>query len=130
MLPSTGTRIPVVLGTKVALSNIFPDDANYRYDIESEYVKLGYVRTISGISVLELPQVANWSNPFATYLADDRLYVVAPGVDKLIKVVLGGDMMSNVTNYWDHATLTQDATLIKGWKAGVVTSAVAGVITL
>jgi hypothetical protein len=125
-----GGATPIVLGTKVALSQIFPDDSNYRYDIESEYIKLGYMRTISGISVMELPQVANWVNPFATYLADDRLFIVAPGVDKLVKVVLGGDMMSNVSNYWDHATLTQDATLIKGWKAGVVTSSVAAIITL
>ena len=125
-----GGAAPVVLGTKAALLSVFPDDANYRYDIESEYVKLGYMRVISGIDVFELPQVANWASPFSTYIADDRLFIVAPGVDKLVKVVLGGDMISNVSGVYDHATLTQDATLIKGWKAGVVTSSVAAIITL
>jgi hypothetical protein len=126
----SGGAAPIVLGTKVALLSVFPDDANYRYDIESEYVKLGYMRTIAGINTLELPQVANWQNPFATYLADDRLFIVAPGTDKLVKVVLGGDMISNVSGVYDQATLTQDATLIKGWKTGVVTSSVAAIITL
>ena len=126
----SGGATPIVLGTKVGLSAIFPDDANYRYDIDSPYVKLGYMRTISGISVLEMPQVANWESPFATYLNDDRLWIVAPGQDKILKMVLGGSMISNVTGPFDASTLTQEATFYKLWKVGVVTSALGGQITL
>ena len=125
----SGGAKPVVLGTKVALSQILPDDANYRYDVESPYIKLGYMRTIAGIDVLELPQVANWNSPFSTYLSDSKLWVVAPGQDKILKMVIGG-MMSNTTGTFDAATLTQETTFYKLWKVGVVTSSLAAEISL
>jgi hypothetical protein len=125
-----GGASPMVLGTRTALLNVLPDDSNYRYDVSSEYVTLGYIRTISNINVMELPQVANWASPFSTYLADDRIFIIAPGVDKLVKVVLGGDMITNTTDAWEHSTLTQNMSIVKGWKAGIVTSAVGAVIYL
>lgn len=120
----------IVLGTKVALSNIFPDDANYRYDMASDLVKLGYVRTISGIDTFEIPQIANWTTPFATYVADDRLWVVAPGTDKIVKCVIGGSTVTHVDEQFKNADLQQNFTIHKMWKAGVLTSAVAGEIDL
>jgi hypothetical protein len=93
-------------------------------------VQVGYVRTIAGMNTLEIPQVADWDNPFATLLANDRVWVVAPGTDKIVKCVLGGSMIANTNGMFDTATLRQNATMIKLWKAGVVTSALCGVITL
>jgi hypothetical protein len=126
----SGGASPVVLGTKVALGSIFPDDANYRYEIDSEFVKLGYLRTISGINVFEMPQVADWTSPFATLLSDAYIYIVAPGTDKIVKVVLGGAMMSNVNGPYQTATLMQNATMWKAWKCAVVTSSVGAHMTL
>jgi hypothetical protein len=126
----SGGAAPILLGTKVALSQVFPDDANYRYTLDDSQVTLGYIRNISGINTFEIPQVANWESPFATYIADDKLYLVAPGTDKIVKVVLGGAMVSNTNGPFDNATLTQNATMTKAWKTGVVTSSVAGCITL
>lgn len=125
-----GGASPIALGTKAALAQIMPDDANYRYQISDDIVKIGYLRVISGVNVLELPQVANWKTPFANYLNDDRIWIVAPGTDKIVKLVLGGSTVSNMTGTFDQATLTQEATFTKLWKAGVVTSSVAGQITL
>ena len=125
-----GGATPIVLGTKVALSQIFPDDANYRYDIESPYMKLGYMRTIAGINTLELPQVAKWKTPFTNYLNDDRIWVVAPGTDKIVKLCLSGATISNMTGTFDQSTLTQEATFVKFWIAGVVTSSIGGQVTL
>jgi hypothetical protein len=125
-----GGATPVLLGTKVALASVLPDDPNYIYDIESPFVTLGHVRSISGLTVLELPQVANWNSPFATYLSDARLYIVAPGADKLVKVVLGGASISNVTGTFDKATLLQNATFWKSWKSAIVTSSIAACINL
>jgi hypothetical protein len=126
----SGGAKPIVLGTKNAISQILPDDANYRYQLTDSYVTLGYLRTIAGIDILELPQVANWKSPFSTYLNNDRLWIVAPGQDRIVKLVLGGATMSNTTGVFDAATLTQDTTFYKLWKASVVTSAVGAQITL
>jgi len=45
----------VVVGTQLALVNVLPDDANYRYELESDYVKIGYLRTAFGYDVMALP---------------------------------------------------------------------------
>ena len=126
----SGGSTPLMLGTKRALGKVFPDDANYRYDVESEFVKIGYMRQISGVSTYELPQVADWSSPFATVLSDSYLYIIAPGTDKLVKLCIEGGTMSNTTDTFAQATLTQDTNIWKKFKAAVVTSSVAAVIDL
>jgi len=126
----SGGAAPILIGTKVALSQVFPDDANYRYELDSDQVRLGYIRQISGISTFELPQIANWASPFSTYLADDKLYLIAPGTDKIVKCVIGGSMIANTNGAFDNATLTQNTTMVKLFKVGIVTSSVGGCITL
>jgi hypothetical protein len=125
-----GGARPVVIGTRVALSNILPDDTNTRAEYDSEYVKVGYIRTISGIDTFEIPQVANWPNPFSTLISNSSLWVIAPGTDKLVKCVIGGSTVSNVSGTFDAANLQQTATFIKNWKAGIVTSSIGGLITI
>jgi hypothetical protein len=127
----SGGAATIAIGTKIALNKIFPNDANYRYDIESDYVKLGYMRNISGINTYELPQVADFATgPFATYLNNDRVWIVATGTDKLIKCVIGGTAMSNVDEPYANPDMSQQATMWKAWTVGVVTSSIAAEITV
>jgi hypothetical protein len=123
-----GNAKVVVLGSKAALSYILPDDTNTRAYYDSDYVKVGYVRTISGLDTFEIPQVPDWKNPFATFVADDKVYLVAPGTDKIVKCVLGGSTISNVDSQFSNADLRQDATFYKSWATGVITSSLAGTI--
>jgi hypothetical protein len=126
----SGGASPLVLGTRRALAKVLPDDANYRYDLESDFVKLGYLREISGVNTFELPQIADWASPFATVLSNSYLYIIAPGTDKLVKLCLEGGTISNTTENFGQATLTMDTNIWKKWKAAVVTSSVAAVIDL
>ena len=41
-------RKAVVIGTPVALKNVLPDNENYRYFLDDDYVRLGAVRTFNG----------------------------------------------------------------------------------
>lgn len=125
-----GGAKPILLGTKVALANVIPDDVNTRAQYDSDYVKLGYLRTIAGIDTFEIPQIANWSSPFSTYVADDRLWIVAPGTDKLVKCVIGGSTITHVDDQFKNADLQQNFTIHKMWKAGVITSAIGAEIDL
>lgn len=120
----------LVVGTQLALVNVLPDDANYRYTLNDEYVKLGYIKTAFGYDVMALPQVVDISTPWGTVLADDRIWVVSPSSQKLLKLVLEGSTLSNTNQPYDHANLTQNTTLFKSWGVGVSTNAVAGTITL
>jgi len=124
-----GSR-PVILGTVRALGNVLPVDANYRYDLESDFVKIGYVRNFVGYDVMALPQVADWTTEFAVRLDDTKLWIVSPTSQKLIKLVLEGSTLSNVTGQFDAATLQQKANLHKSWGVAVASSSLAATIAL
>lgn len=121
---------PVFLGTKLALSNILPASTNTRILLGDEYVRVGYLRDFMGISCVELEQVADYKTEFAVKLADNRIYVICPGTDKLVKVFIEGSTLSNIDNTYANANLQQTATLYKSYGVGAISSALAGVIEI
>jgi hypothetical protein len=125
-----GGATPYIVGTKVALGNVLPADANYRYTLEDSFVKLGFLRTFKGYDVLELPQVALWNTPFTLALDDTKIYVVSPSSQKLMKLVIENASMAYTEDVFENQDLIQRATISKSWITGVCTNAVAGVITL
>lgn len=116
---------PIFVGTQLALSNILPNDANYRYELDSAYVKVGYIPVFQGYNCLVLPQIADWENPFAVKLDDTRIYIMATSVGKPVKLCLEGSTLTNATGTFDAANLEQTTTLFKSWGVGIATSAVA-----
>lgn len=125
-----GGARPLAIGTQAALANILPSNANYRYDIDSEFVRVGYIRNFIGTDIMVLPQVADWTTPFSLKLSDSRIWIISPSSDKIIKVVLEGNTLSYNGDFFDTANLTQTSTITKSWGTGVATSAVGAVITL
>lgn len=125
-----GGRQAIFLGTKLALSKILPASTNTRILLGDEYVKVGYLRDFFGISCVELEQVADYKTEFAVKLDDQKIYVLCPGTDKLVKVfVEGSTLANNETNFY-NANLQQVATLYKSYGVGAFTSALAGEIAL
>lgn len=121
----------VIMGTQLALQNVLPLDANYRYDlVDSPYVKMGYIPTAFGYDIMMLPQVAAWKTPFTLVLDDTKLWVVSPSSNKIVKVVLEGNTLSNTTQPFENANLTQSTTLWKSWGAAVATNSIAATIAL
>lgn len=121
---------PVVIGTATALLNVLPDDANYRYTLSDPYTTLGYIPTISGYDVMRLPQVADLDTFAALKIANDRLWIVAPSSQKIVKLCLEGNTISNTTGVFENADLSQTSTIMKSWVAGIATNAIGAVITL
>jgi len=120
----------ILLGTAVGLLNVLPNDANYRYDLESKYVSMGSIPTISGIDIMKLPQVADIYTPFGRVLDDTVLWIVSPSTNKIVKLVLEGNTLANTTQTFEKADLRQTTTLWKSWGTGIATNSVAGTITL
>jgi len=118
----------VAIGTQRALAKILPANANYRYDIESDFVKIGYLRNFQGTDIMVLPQVADYINPFGLKLADDKVWIVSPSSQKIVKVVLEGSTLSYTSDVYAKANLLQTSTLIKSWGMGIATNSVAGQI--
>ena len=126
-----GGANPVAIGTQAALANILPADANYRYDIDSEFVKLGYIRNFQQTDILMLPQVADYAGtPFGLKLSDSTIWIVSPAVNKLVKLVLEGNMLAYSDSTYANADLSQNANLMKSYGTGIATNAVAATITL
>ena len=125
-----GGKAPVFLGTKLALSKVLPASTNTRILLGDEYVKVGYLRDFFGVSCVELEQVADYTKEFAVKLADNKIYVICPGTDKIVKVFIEGSTLSNVEGNYANANLQQTATLYKSYGVGAFTSAIAGQITL
>lgn len=120
----------VFLGTTRALRNLLPNNANYRYDLQSEYVTLGYNRTMFDYDVMSLPQIANWNSKYTCALADNKIYIVSPSSQKLLKLFYEGSTYTNSTNAQQSADLTETTTINKSYGMAIATNAIAGIITL
>jgi len=120
----------VAMGTPVALSHVLPANANYRYDIDSDFVRLGYLNNINGVQLMAMPQMADLSNPFGLRLPDDKIYFFSPGSQKIVKIVFEGSTLAWQDGQYDRANLMQTSTMWKSWGTGIVTNAVAGVMTV
>jgi hypothetical protein len=121
---------PLIVGTATALLNVLPDDNNYRYSLNDSYVTLGYIPTVNGYDVMRMPQVADIETFGALKIANDRIWIIAPSTQKIVKLCLEGNTIANTIGVFENSDLTQTSTLMKSWSAGVITNAVAGVITL
>lgn len=125
-----GGRSAIFLGTKLALSKILPASTNTRILLGDEYVKVGYLRDFFGVSCVELEQIADYKTEFAVKLKDNRIYVLCPGTDKIVKVFIEGSTLAHNETDFANANLQQVATLHKSYGVGAFTSAIAGEITL
>ena len=124
-------RKAVIIGTPVALKAVLPTNANYRYLLDDEYVKLGHLQTFNGYDVLPLEQVANPYNtttPYSMKLDDTKIWVVSPAADKIVKIGVGGEMMSHTDAIYDNANLLQLSTMQKAWDCQVITNSVCGIV--
>jgi hypothetical protein len=121
-----GGAKPIVIGTHRALAKILPANSNYRYDIASDFVKIGYMRNFQGVDLMELPQVADYATPFALKLADDKIWFISPSSQKIVKVVLEGSVLAYTDDVYANANLVQSSTMIKSWGTAIATNAVAG----
>lgn len=125
-----GGAKPLAIGTQRALANILPADANYRYDLESEYVKMGFIRNFQQTDILMLPQIADYATPFGLKLSDSRIWIVSPSAQKLVKLVLEGNMQAYTDDTYKNANLMQNSNLVKSYGSAIATNAVAATIQL
>ena len=120
----------IILGTPVALKAVLPQNQNYRYLLDDEYVKLGHLATFNGFDVIPMEQVANpYSNvAYDLKLDDTKLYVVSPASQKLIQVGVFGGTFSHQDNSYDNANKTIENTTEKAWSVMAATNSVAGIV--
>ena len=115
----------IFVGTKVALSHLFPDaDSGFTYGDAG----IAYFRNVWGVDTLELAQVADYANKYKLALDDKKIFVLSPSSDKLLKLCYEGATMTS--DIKDTANGLQGTTLNKSYGMAIATNAVAGVIEL
>ena len=121
---------PIFIGTKLALNKALPSNANYHYDFDSEFVRVGFLRNFMGYDALELKQVADWKNPHKLVLNDKRIYVVSPAYGKIVKLCYEVGSRTINRDFEDSADMAASTTIFKSYGIGIATNAIAGVIDL
>lgn len=125
----------ILLGTRTAVASVLPSStsntsANYRINLPDDYVKIGYLREFYGCDVVVLPQKANWKTPYAGVIDDTRIYVLAPGVQKPVKLCIEGSTLSIADGIYDGASLESKTTMKKMYATGVCSNSTYGMIEL
>ena len=123
-------RKAVILGTAVALKHVLPSNSNYRYLLDSEYVKLGHLQSFNGFDVIPMEQVADDTNatPYSLKLDDSKIYVVSPASDKIVKIGVFGGTISHQDGAYANANKQVENTTEKAWNVACITNSVAGVV--
>lgn len=122
----------VIMGTSVAVSKILPNGADgWRITTPGDNMKISLIKNFFDYDIIVLPQVAtgDYEN-FGMALDDDKLYIVSPTSDKLIKGVVEGTDLANSNDFYDNANLTSDYTIRKRWDFEFMSNAIAGCVEL
>jgi hypothetical protein len=120
----------IFFGTKLALSNVLPASTNYRFDLGSDYVRLGHLRDFFGFDCVEMEQIADYTTEFSVKIDDTKINIISPSASKLLQVFVEGSTLSHVNGNYDNANLMVNGSFVKSYGIGVATSAVASSISL
>lgn len=121
-----GGVTPVFAGSPVALLNVVPDSVSgYRLNVDGEgNGKIGALKDIMGYPILPLENAVGTDGKLV--LPGDRLYIVSPSQDKLVKGVYV-TTLTNQNDYYMNADLTADYTMRLEWNFEYFSAAYAGV---
>nr|DAI11267.1 MAG TPA: capsid protein [Caudoviricetes sp.] len=119
---------PVIAGTAVALMNVIPDSASgYRGNYDANGGSINLLRGVYGFDVLKLDQAAAKNGGLV--LPNDKIFVVSPSQDKLVKGAVS-NAMTNSNQFYDNADLTEDFTYRKNYAFTYASAAKAAVYNI
>lgn len=125
---NAGAR-PIICGGAAALMHVIPDSTSgYRLNVDGEgNGRIELLKSIMGFPVMKLDNAVTPAGDLL--LPDDKIFVVSPSQDKLVKgVVVNG--VTNSNDYFQNADLTSNITLRKSWAFSFLTNAQAGIYTI
>lgn len=121
---------PIICGSATALMNVLPDSTSgYRMNVDGEGSgKIELLREIMGYTVMKLDNAVTKAGD-ALILPDNKLFVISPSQDKLVK----GVMTTSITNsnqFFDNADLTSNYTQRSEYAFAYASAAFAGTYTI
>lgn len=120
----------VIVGTTRALTHVLPDSAaGYRLTTPADGANIQLIKNVYDYDLLVLPQVATGVN-YGMALDDNRIYIMSPSTDKIVKGVMEGATTTNSNDYYENADLTSNATFNKRYAFEAITDATIAVIDI
>ena len=124
---NSGVR-PVIAGTAIALMNVLPDSTSgYRMNIDGNGGSVELIRGVYGFDVLRMEQAA--SRDGSLVLPDDKIFVISPAQDKLVKGVVSNSL-NNSNQFYENADITSNMTYRKLYGFEYASAAKAGIYTI
>lgn len=121
---NAGVR-PVIAGSATALMNVLPDSTlGYRGNYDANGGSIELIKNVYGYDVIKMDNAAAQGGGLV--LPDDKIFVVSPAQDKLVKGVVS-NALTNSNQFYDNADLTSDYTTRKMWEFVYASAAKAGV---
>lgn len=126
-----GGRKAVIMGTPTALKAILPSNTNYRYLLDSEYVKLGHLLQFNNYDVIPMENVADpfGATDYAMKFDDTKLYIISPAADKVVKLGVFGGTVTHTDAPYANANKSIDTVSEKAWSASAIFGSVFGTVT-
>lgn len=119
---------PYIIGSGAALLNVLPDASlGYRVNVDGQGGSIELIKNVLDFPVMRLNNAVDASGKLV--LPSDKIYVVSPSADKLVKGVMS-TAMTNTNQHFDNADITSNFTYRKAWDFVMATSAKAGVYTI
>lgn len=119
---------PYIIGSAAALMKVLPDSAlGYRLNVDGAKGSIDVLQNVIDFPVMRLNNAVDASGKLV--LPSNKVYVVSPSVDKLVKGVMT-TAMTNTNQHFDNADLTSNFTYRKAWDFVMASAATAGVYTI
>ena len=124
---NAGVR-PVIAGSATALMHVLPDSTlGYRGNYDANGGSIELIKNVYGYDVIKMNNASAQGG--SLILPDDKIFVVSPAQDKLVKGVVS-NALTNSNQFYDNADLTSDYTTRKMWEFVYASAAKAGVYTV
>ena len=124
---NAGVR-PIIAGSATALMNVLPNSTlGYRGNYDANGGSIELIKNVYGYDVIKMDNAAAQGGGLV--LPDNKIFVVSPAQDKLVKGVVS-NALTNSNQFYDNADLTSDYTTRKMWEFVYASASKAGVYTV
>lgn len=124
---NAGVR-PIIAGSATALMNVLPDaSTGFRMNADANGGSIDLIKNIMGYDVIRMQQAVSRDNTLL--LPDDKIFVICPTLDKLVKGAVS-NTLTNSNQFYDNADITQNFTYRKNYAFEYVSAAKAGIYTI
>ena len=124
---NAGVR-PIIAGSATALMHVLPDSTlGYRGNYDANGGSIELIKNVYGYDVIKMDNAAAQGGGLV--LPDNKIFVVSPAQDKLVKGVVS-NALTNSNQFYDNADLTSDYTARKMWEFVYASASKAGVYTV